>query len=150
MLLAPGSARVVNEFEELLNSQNQSTAHHEETQSLQIRFLRDVKDLSAVLRKRGNPFLDNSDELVTLGTRDIVEPQACLSVIQCHDIGKALHANYVKTRIEKAEVPILDIISRNNPFKFSNKLCTPTHSTLLAGSDICSCQPYRCSVRFVS
>ncbi len=120
MLSAPDSAHVVKKFEKLLTSENQSTAHHEEAQPIQIRFLRDVKALSAVLKEQGNPFLDNSEELVTLVTRDVIEYQVSLSLIQYHEVGRALHANYVKTRIEKAEVPISDIITHNNLFTFRN------------------------------
>ncbi len=56
MLSAPHSVHVVKEFEDLLTSPIQSTAHHEEAQPFQIRFLRDVKALSAVLREQGKPF----------------------------------------------------------------------------------------------
>ncbi len=51
MLSAPDSGCVVKEFEELLASQNQSTTHLQEAQPLQIRFLRDVKNVSAVSKR---------------------------------------------------------------------------------------------------
>ncbi len=121
MLSAPDSARVVKEFEDLQTSQTQSTTHHEEAQPLQIRFLRDVKALSAVLREQGNSFLDNSKELVTLGSRDVIEHQVSLSLIQFHDDGRDLHANYVKTNIEKTEVLISGIIPHNNLFTFRKR-----------------------------
>ena len=76
MLSAPDSARAVADFEEVISRNDQSTAHHEEAYHLQVKFLQHVKSLTAVLRERGNPFLDTSSELGTLGTRDVMECHA--------------------------------------------------------------------------
>lgn len=86
-----------------------------------VKILKHVKSLTTVLRERGNPFLDKSHELVTLGTWDVMEHMVTLSLIQCQEAGKALHDNFVNTRIEKAEIPISDIICHNNFFTFKNR-----------------------------
>ena len=62
MLSAPDSARIVDEFENILASRDQSTAHHEEAPSLKIKFI-DVKSLADFLRKRGNLFCGTSSQL---------------------------------------------------------------------------------------
>jgi hypothetical protein len=50
-----------------------------------------------------------------------MEHVVALSLTQCQEAGKALHDNFVSTRIEKAEIPISDIIRRNNFFTFKNR-----------------------------
>ena len=64
---------IVGEFEEVLTSHDQSTAHHEDAYPLQVKFLKDLKYFSAVLHEQGNLFLDGSHKLVTMGTRDVIE-----------------------------------------------------------------------------
>ena len=48
--------------------------HHEQTKSTQMTFLNQVKPLSNVIEDMGNPFIDESDDLLVLDTRDLADP----------------------------------------------------------------------------
>ena len=77
MMAALDTARLVNEFENVLGKTNTSTAHHEESPELQKRFIKDVKNFLIVLRGRRSPFLDKGDELKRIDTCDVKEPEVC-------------------------------------------------------------------------
>ena len=104
-----------------MKTTNKSTSHHEEAYALQVKLLSDVKALTSTLRDNENPFLDNTYDLATLGTRDVVEQAVTQSLITCYDKGKELHSKYVIDRIEKAEVPFSNIIHKQNVLTFKNK-----------------------------
>ena len=70
MVAGPEISRLINEFEEdLQNSRSKiSTKHHEQTPSIQKAFANDVKSLVATVEELGNPFLEDSGDLLTLDT----------------------------------------------------------------------------------
>ncbi len=76
------------DIESLLKTTHTSTSHHEEAYALQVKFLNDVKALTTILRNNGNPFLNDTNELATFGTRDVVEQAVAHSLITCYDTGK--------------------------------------------------------------
>ena len=41
--------------------------------------------LSDFLRKHVNPFCDTNSQLVTLGTKDVMEEEVAFSLIECHE-----------------------------------------------------------------
>ena len=70
-----------NEFE-ALQSRNQTTdhRHHEQNCGVQTSFFNEVKSLVAVIEEMGNPFLEQSQDLLVLDTRDILQPSVGESV----------------------------------------------------------------------
>ena len=61
-----------------------------------------------------NPFTENSQNLITLDTGEIIDPEVsrCLGMIE--DTGEALMREYVVSRIEKAEKPVSDTLKTRN------------------------------------
>lgn len=121
MLAGPDCVRIIEEFERLHKIPTTSTCHHEEAASLQSRFLKDVKSFVNVVTAMGNPFLETSQELIALDTRAIMEHEVAVSLSQVQEVGKALHDEYVRTRLDHVTVPLSDTIRRNNVFTFSNR-----------------------------
>ena len=74
-ICSPEIARAVVEFEEetvLQQRQHGSFHHHEDSNSFQIRFAKHVNDLTE-FDQLGNPFMsDESNELMQLGTKDVM------------------------------------------------------------------------------
>ena len=63
------------EFEDFnMYPRNQETHHHEETPSVQKTFARDVRSLVAVIKELGNPFEEDSQDLLVLDTKEIADP----------------------------------------------------------------------------
>ena len=121
MLAGPDCARIVEEFEAVHDPSLSSTAHHEEGHSLQVKFRKDVLSFVEVVEQLGNPFLATSQELVALDTQNVMEQPVATSLSQIREAGQALHAAYVKERLENASVPISDTITRNNMLTFANR-----------------------------
>lgn len=70
MLAAPETARIIQKFENSIEiKDNTSTAHHEESPKLQVKFLSDVRKLINVIKEKGNPFLDKGENLKCIDTR---------------------------------------------------------------------------------
>ena len=75
----PEVARLVAEFEEDQvdggpgAKQNMECLHHEQQPRVQSVFLKDVQSLTIVLQDMGNPFLEESNDLLVLDTTYIME-----------------------------------------------------------------------------
>ncbi|GFO12520.1 hypothetical protein PoB_003902500 [Plakobranchus ocellatus] len=48
--------------------------HHEHTASAQVKFSREVGALIQVFEEMGNPFMEESEDLLVLDSRDIADP----------------------------------------------------------------------------
>ena len=66
-------ARLIGEFQTSAEKkQNTETCHHEQKQHIQSAFARDVQSLTEVFEEMGNPFLEDSEDLLVLDSRNIV------------------------------------------------------------------------------
>jgi len=45
-----------------------------------------------------------------------MEDEVAVSLSQIHEVGQALHVEYLRNRLDKATVPVSDTITRNNVF----------------------------------
>ena len=76
MVSGPEIARILNEFEQSLpfnakkHSSNEKN-HHEQTRSMQQRFTKHVLNFFAAFGQAGNPFLEETQDLIALDTRNI-------------------------------------------------------------------------------
>ncbi len=85
MVAGPEVSHLVAEYEELSSAKDatRSTAHHERTTSAQRVFLEKVGKLTKVISDLGNPFLEESNDLLTLDTKDIT-PTSVHEVVSMH------------------------------------------------------------------
>ena len=80
MRVSPEVARMIAEFEDDNTSSHQKDSshhHHEQHPGVQATFIKDVRSLSAVVEEMGSPFLEESDDLLVLYTRDIMNVAVC-------------------------------------------------------------------------
>ena len=81
-MAGPEVARLVAEFEEDQvdggpgAKRNIEGLYHEQQPEVQSAFLKDVQSLTLVLQDMGNPFLEESNDLLVLDTKYIMESVA--------------------------------------------------------------------------
>lgn len=122
MLAAPDTARIVQEFENVLGkNKTTNTSHHEEAPKLQKKFLTDVRNLLNVIKEKGNPFLDQGENLKRIDTRDVMEPEVILSLRKMKRLGNSLHTAFVENRLRKCVVALSDVIPKNSLYTFNNR-----------------------------
>ena len=98
---------------------DQDTRHHEQTNSSQVTFTQQVKRLVKVIEELGNPFLEESTDLVRLDTRDIADPTVVSTVQQAEEIGKKQYKTFVADRLLERTVPLTEPIKKNKLPLFS-------------------------------
>ena len=87
--------------------------HHEQHLGVQTSFLKEVKSLVAVIEEMGNPFLEQSQDLLVLDTRDVLDPSVEESVRKAEKMGEEQYHDFVEERLIKCEKPISDVIPKN-------------------------------------
>ncbi|CAB4002221.1 Hypothetical predicted protein [Paramuricea clavata] len=86
MISGPEIARMITEFEDdtafITDEKTDQAKHHEERHRVQISFAKDVKALVHVMEDMGNPFLEESADLLVLVTRTIADASMVATVHQ--------------------------------------------------------------------
>ncbi|KAH3735692.1 hypothetical protein DPMN_042227 [Dreissena polymorpha] len=88
MVCGPEIARVVNEFEisqeriKQEQTKEPDIKHHEQLESKQNSFVKQVQAMTNTLEKMGNPFF------LVQGTRDIADPKVANTIRNIEQIGK--------------------------------------------------------------
>uniref|UniRef100_A0A8C4QRU2 Uncharacterized protein n=1 Tax=Eptatretus burgeri TaxID=7764 RepID=A0A8C4QRU2_EPTBU len=90
MVAGPEVARVIMEFEEanMHPNANEETRHHEETPCAQEAFAEDVQSLVAVIEELGNPFEEDSPDLLVRDTKKIADLAVIETVRTAKQIGQ--------------------------------------------------------------
>lgn len=117
MLSGPELSRIVKQFEDdyLRPSEDRDVfLHHESGLSSQKKFTQHVNSLTEVVKKMGNPFLDNFPELVAVDTRDCTDPSVIVSLQNLEETGKKQYNQYVEDVLIKGTKSIHDTIKKNN------------------------------------
>ena len=124
MVAGPELARVIEEFH--INCLDRSTVttdtclkHHEHTESAQVTFAKEVRALVRVMEDMGNPFTEDSGDLLVLDTRDIADPAVVETVRMIEKKGQEQYDKYMTERITQRTTPVSDPISRNQMALFS-------------------------------
>ena len=123
MVAGPDVARVIVEFENFnMHPRNQEeTRHHEETPSEQNTFARDVRTLVAVSEELGNPFAEDSQDLLVLDTMEIAAPAVIETVRNAKQIGQYQFEAFSKECIVDRTKSIEEAIHRNKLPLFATK-----------------------------
>lgn len=119
MLSGPEIARLLDQFEEeYLATEDpdnpKNSKNHEMGQATQKTFQQQVNNLCDVIKCMGNPFLDDFPELVTLDSRDCVDPEVVESVRGLEGTGKAQYQAFTKDVVTTRTKTIHDTIKKNN------------------------------------
>ena len=102
MVSGPEQVSVLKEFEEkyLLNTEDSEMGfHHEENLTIQRNFKEYTNSLIEIIQELGNHFLDASDDLLALDTRDILDEYEVNTVRILLNLGKEQYTKYCKSMI---------------------------------------------------
>lgn len=122
MVAGPEIARVVAEFEDGMKdtSSESSHKHHEQTPSVQKTFAKNVNSLVTTIQDMGNPFLEDSGDLLVLDTKTVMNESVVHTVKTIEETGLQQYNTYVKERFEDNPArPVSDTIKKNNLRLFS-------------------------------
>ena len=77
MVSGPELSRMINEFETSQNfvsvaEDNADKKHHEDSPAVQRKFIKDVRSVCAELESKGNPFLEDSKDILNVDTKEIM------------------------------------------------------------------------------
>ncbi len=106
-------ACLIKEFQASLQKPQKESdhRHHEQTKSMQVAFFNQVKALSDIIEEMGNPFIDESNDLLVLDTRDLADPSV---VNAMYNLMKTQYDTFVSERLVDQTKPVNDPIKRNN------------------------------------
>lgn len=127
MISGPELARLVNEFEADMNREanhqiNPSTSHHEVQKSFQNSFLANVNTLVNTIEDLGNPFLEESQDLIALDTKQIPGNEAVAMMMKAEALGQEQSQSYTSDCLLNNTKSMYEPISRNKIHLFK----TPT------------------------
>ena len=123
MLSGLETTRILRQFEEqyLPDREGDDHLNDEMGASAQKTFKKQVNHLANVIRRMGNPFLDDFPELITLDSRDCLDDSVAESVFNFQELGKTQYQHYVKDVIQARSIFIGSTIKRNKlPFTANN------------------------------
>ena len=120
MVSGPEMARLIGEFEDATKSRvDEDYRHHEQRKHVQLSFARDVKALSEAMGEMGNPFLENSGDLLVLDSRNIADTAVASTIQQIEKLGRDQYEMFVEERLVERTKAITDPIKRNSLPLFS-------------------------------
>jgi len=92
----------------------QSAKHHEDTRSLQSLFYRDVVSLTTTIEEMGNPFMEETDNLFALDTKQIMSLDALVRLRKGEEVGMAQYESFIAERLMQESKSLCTPIKRNN------------------------------------
>ena len=123
MISGQEMARIVSEFEASMTTEVevQGADHHEVQRSFQVSFFKDVKSLVTTIEDFGNPFLEESEDLIVLDTKEIAAPASVTILRQIEAVGKEQCNQFITERLLNRTKSLYDPIKRNKVsfFNFS-------------------------------
>lgn len=121
MVAGPEISRLIAEFEDSTTSKSDSRKHHEQTSAVQTAFAKEVTALVEVFEDMGNPFKEDSGDLLTIDTNLIMDSDVQKTVGNAYKLGQEQYKLFVKERFEDQTKPIKEPIKKNKLQLFSSK-----------------------------
>ena len=115
MVSGPEMARLIEEFQASMEKPEEKPdfRHHEQCKSIQMAFFNQVKALTNVIEEMGNPFNDESKDLLVLDSRDIADPLVVDAMRNLKKTGQEHYNTFVTERLVTQTTPVYDPINRN-------------------------------------
>ena len=113
MISGPELARIIDEFE-TDEETDEENFHHQEGHAVQVTFQGHVRALVQTIEAKGNPFLDNFPELVTLDSRKVLDLSIVQSLRSLVEVGQANYSKFVKDVLNDRISCIDEPLKRNN------------------------------------
>ena len=132
MVAGPEIARAVDDFETnclngsiVGNVDASKLKHHEDTESVKKKFAKEVKALVEVIDEMGNPFQEESGDLLVLDNRNVADPAIADSVRKIRKTGQDQYEAFMMQRVVDRTSSVTEPIKKNNLPMFS---CPPQTS----------------------
>jgi hypothetical protein len=115
----PEVIRLITEFEDDTESYTRrdrpasENRHHDQQPGVQSAFLKDVRALTAVIQDLGNPFLEESNDLLVLDTKCIMDDIVADTVRKVTTLGEDQYSKFVEERLSKCSKPVTDVLKKN-------------------------------------
>ena len=118
MVCGPEVARSVRDFEASLRynletSLSEQTKHHEQTQAHKSIFSKNVNDLVSAFQQVGNPFLEESKDLIALGSKNIANQNAVDNMREFAESGAKQFNEFFNDCLKEKKTSIYEIIKKN-------------------------------------
>lgn len=135
MVAGPEVVRMISEFEgSILKGATSSQRHHEQTRSSQALFVQHVQSLVEVVEEMGNPFLEGTQDLLRLDTRDVMDPAVVSSVCSAEKKGVEQYQTFVAERLQGQSTLISEPIKKNKLLLFSRPPAKKSSASLKVSS----------------
>ena len=118
MLAGPEQARMLKEFEASYSSRADTHTHHEESFATQQSFKEQVLSLTQTISGMGNPFLNDTAELLKLDTCDVMNDRVIKTVRTVESLGQSQYDEYQKSVLVDGNRSIHDPIKKTLPSTF--------------------------------
>ena len=96
--------------------------HAEASASSQQNLLKDVNALMKAVEDRsvGNPEMEQNQDLITLTSGEIMDPEIATCYRMGHDIAKDIYHYFIESCVESCSKALTDTIPRLNLYSFMN------------------------------
>ena len=118
----PELVRVISEFEATMVGKQQSSEqrnHHEQTRSTQKLFAGQIQAVVSVMEDMGSPFEEESQDLLRLHTKDIMDEQSVECLTTLASKSQEQYATFVDEQLRINTKPITATITRNKVVLFN-------------------------------
>ena len=88
----------------MFTRKNAVLEHYDQSPSVQQRFVAHTNALFKAFQESGNPFDESSDEVVIIGTRDVMTDNVALVIMSAHGEGQKQRADFVGHRMHSTAV----------------------------------------------
>ena len=106
-MAGPEIVRITAEFEGG-KDQGEEKRHHGAQPGLQRKFVNEVMFLATTIDEMGNPFLEDSHDLLALDTRNIMHASVVDSIINFESLGLEQRRKFVKERFQNLLKPVTE------------------------------------------
>ena len=89
------------------------TWHHVQSASVQSAFVKDVQSIVNVMEDFGNPFEEESQDLLVLDIKEIAPSAAVDTLRRAYEVGQLYFDNFARERLVKRTKPLEDAIYRH-------------------------------------
>lgn len=135
VVTGPEKSRLLEEFQyNFLTPPVQNDKHHEENMSTQCSFHHQSRSLIDAINAYGNPFCENSSEMIILNTRDCASKEVVATIKSLESVGNEMYIAFKKDVFEDQTKKIHDTIKKHHPILFKTPKTKKTvKSKQLAG-----------------
>ena len=113
LICGPEISRLLDEFESTNEGVNHVREHHDFSDCVQSIFHKEVKSLLPALGDVGNPFDDDSSDLLDLETNIAVPETIAQNLYKLENVGEKQFRDFIEQRVWKRSVLLSDTISKN-------------------------------------